>query len=77
MNQENTSGFYKNDSGFLSYGQNYVLSGSYNLYREQKNEYSYPYHGWHWFDSEDAAKEYFNLPKPSLPSGPNPYPEII
>lgn len=64
MENENTSGFYKNDNGFLCYGQNYVLSGSYNLYKEQKNEYQYPVYGWYWFDSEDEARQFLNLPKP-------------
>ena len=63
---EDTSGFYKNDNGFLLYGKYYVLSGSYNLYREQKEEYNYPYNGWYWFDSEELAIEYFGLPKPII-----------
>lgn len=66
-NVQNTSGFYKNDSGFLSYGQNYVLAGSFNLYKEHKDEYSYPYNGWYWFDTEEQAREFFNLPKMYLP----------
>lgn len=64
---QDTSGFYRNDQGFLSYGKNYVMSGYYNLLREQKDEYTYPVNGWYWFDSEDQAREYFNLPKPIMP----------
>lgn len=73
MENQNTSGFYKNDNGFLSYGKNYVLSGSYNLYKEQKESYTYPYDGWYWFDSEDQAREFFNIPKPELPQLPPEY----
>lgn len=61
---EDTSGFYKNDEGMLLYGKNYVLSGSYNLYRDKKDEYSYPTSGWSWFDSEEEARIFFNIPKP-------------
>lgn len=64
---EDTSGFYKNDSGELLYGKNYVLSGSYNLYRENKDDYAYPIGGWFWFDSEEQAREAFHLTKKEEP----------
>lgn len=64
-NIENTAGFYKNDNGFLSYGQNYVLAGSFSLHKEHKDEYIYPYNGWYWFDSEELAREFFNIPNPN------------
>lgn len=67
---EDTSGFYKNDEGMLLYGKNYVLSGSYNLYKEQKDTYSYPVSGWSWFDSEEDARIFFNIPKPEEPKIP-------
>lgn len=73
MENKDTSGFYKNDNGFLSYGHNYVLSGSYNLYKEEKDSYTYPYNGWYWFDSEDQAREFFNIPKPQPPQLPPGY----
>lgn len=62
---EDTSGFYKNDNGELLYGKNYVLSGSYNLYREEKQNYQYPVSGWYWFNSEDEARMFFNIPIPT------------
>lgn len=67
MENMSTSGFYKNDYGTLLCGPNQVLSGSYNLFKEQKNEYQYPVHGWYWFDSEDEARQFFNLEKPIDP----------
>jgi hypothetical protein len=66
----NTSGFYKNDFGDLLYGPNYVLSGSYNLYKEQKESYEYPVHGWYWFESEDEARQFFNLPPKPIIKNP-------
>lgn len=61
--EEDTSGFYKNDSGMLLHGKYYIMGGSYDLLREKKDEYEYPIHGWHWFDTEEDARNYFNLPK--------------
>jgi hypothetical protein len=60
----NTSGFYKKEYENLLYGPNYVMGGSYNLYKEQKNTYTYPIGDWYWFDSEEEARLFFNLPKP-------------
>jgi hypothetical protein len=57
---EDTSGFYKLD-GSLIYGPNYVLNANYELRRETKDEHTYPVDGWYWFDSEDAAKEFFEI----------------
>jgi hypothetical protein len=56
-----TSGFYKLD-GELLYGPNYVLNQAYELRRETHTEYEYPVEGWHWFNSELEAKNYFGIP---------------
>jgi hypothetical protein len=56
-----TSGFYKLD-GILLYGPNYVLNAQYELHRELKDQYEYPVDGWYWFDSEEDARTFFNLP---------------
>lgn len=58
---QDTSGFYKLD-GELLYAPTSVLSASYELYRDQKDSYSYPVHGWTWFDDEAAARVAFGLP---------------
>ena len=53
--------FYKVEGTNLLSGPNYVLSGSYNLYKEEKDTYTYPIDGWYWFDSEEDAKLFFNI----------------
>jgi len=58
---EDTSGFYKLD-GELLFGPNYVLNASYELRRENYTQYQYPVDNWYWFDNEDLAREFFNLP---------------
>jgi hypothetical protein len=68
---ENTSGFYKNDEGQLLYGPNFVLAGSFSLFKEQKDTYEYPVGGWKWFDSEEEARIYYNIPKPKESTPPN------
>ena len=69
--------FYKVEGTNLLSGPNYVLSGSYNLYKEEKDTYTYPIDGWYWFDSEEEARIYFNIPippnTPILPIDPYPY----
>ena len=57
-------GFYKLDQGTLLYGPNFVLNANYELRKETHNDYDYPVDGWHWFDSEDEAYEFFGLPRP-------------
>lgn len=55
------SWFYKNDNGELLYAPNYVLNKDYELYIEYKDEYNYPTWWWYWFNSEELAREFFNL----------------
>jgi hypothetical protein len=56
-------GFYKLDNEDLLHGPNFVLSGSYNLYAENKDNYTYPIGGWYWFDAESTARVFFGLPE--------------
>ena len=56
------AGFYKLDKDELLYGPNFVLNADYNLYKEQKNTYSYPVDGWYWFLDENEARSFFGLP---------------
>jgi hypothetical protein len=58
---EDTSGFYKLD-GTLLYGPNFVYNANYTLLREEHANHSYPIDGWYWFDSENAARLFFELP---------------
>ena len=55
-----TSGFYKFDGGLI-YGPNFVLHKDFELRRETKDQHTYPTDGWHWFDSEKQAKEFFGI----------------
>jgi hypothetical protein len=57
----NTSGFYKLE-GILLYGPNYVLDANYKLFRETHDDHSYPIDGWYWFDTEEEARLFFDLP---------------
>ena len=61
MTTMNTSGFYKLD-GSLLYGPNYVLNANYELRRETRDDHSYPVDGWHWFNTEEEARLFFDLP---------------
>lgn len=70
-----TSGFYKNDNGMILYAPNYVEAGSFNLYKEQKDSYTYPTGGWYWFDSEEEAYGFWNLPVPQNQTE-QPFPPI-
>lgn len=55
-------GFYKYDNGTLLYGANAVLNANYELFKENYAAYTYPVDGWYWFETEAAAREFFNLP---------------
>jgi hypothetical protein len=65
---EDTSGFYLSQDGGLAYGPNFVENKDFQLYRSEKDKYQYPVHGWHWFDSEEEARAFFNLPLTPPPS---------
>lgn len=60
--ENDTSGFYKNDSGMLLYGKTSVLGGSFELHRDKKENYNFPVFDWYWFDSEIEARQFFNIP---------------
>ena len=60
---EDTSGFYTtNDQGELMHAPNYVIAPDFAIYRDQRTEYTYPVHGWTWYDSESDARAAFNPP---------------
>ena len=46
------------------FGPNFVLNANYELRRETKDNFDYPVDGWYWFDNEDDAYTFFNVPKP-------------
>lgn len=54
--------FYKLlDNTNLIFGPE-VISAEYQLLTEDKDTYAYPVDGWIWFDTEEEAREFFNLP---------------
>jgi len=61
-----TNGFYKNDNGSVLYAPNFVINKDYELYKEQKDTYTYPVEGWKWFDDEDSAYTEYGLKKPEV-----------
>ena len=58
-------GFYKNEDGILRHGPNFVLfhTGE-ELNIDLKDTYTYPIYDWYYFDSEELARIFFNLPAP-------------
>ena len=54
--------FYKLDDGLLLEGPNAVYAPTFTLLKEDKDTYTYPIDGWYWFNSEEEARQYFNLP---------------
>ena len=65
------SGFYKNEEGQLLHAPTTVqfpISISHSdLTSSQKDDYAYPVHGWHWFDTEEEARIFFDLtPEPDV-----------
>ena len=54
--------FYKLDDGMLFEGPNAVYAPTFTLLKEDKDIYTYPIDGWWWFNSEEEAREFFNLP---------------
>jgi hypothetical protein len=61
---ENTAGFYKHEEPSLHHGPNYVLDTNYKLYKETKDDHTYPIDGWYWFDSVEEARTFFGIPEP-------------
>ena len=54
--------FYKLiDEVNYTYGPE-VINAEYQLLTEDKDIYTYPIDGWIWANSENEAREFFNLP---------------
>ena len=54
--------FYKMiDEVNYTYGPE-VINAEYQLLTEDKDTYTYPIDGWIWANSENEAREFFNLP---------------
>lgn len=59
---KDTSGFYKVVENKLIFAPNAVRAPTYDLFRKDKDTYDYPVQGWYWFDSEEEARAFFDLP---------------
>lgn len=59
-----SAAFYKLDNGQLLYAPNSVFNADYELHANQHETYTYPVHGWTWFETDVEAREYFGLPEP-------------
>lgn len=59
---ENTSGFYKNDDGYVLFGPNFVINANYHLTKENRDYHTYPVDGWYWFDTAEEAYGFFGIP---------------
>jgi hypothetical protein len=59
---QETTGFYKLENDNLLHATSMVISPSgYILDKDFKNTYEYPVDGWHWFDTENEARAFFNI----------------
>lgn len=56
-----SAGFYKYEDPNLYFGANYVLNADYELRKETKDDHTYPVDGWYWFDSQEEAKQFFEI----------------
>jgi hypothetical protein len=54
-----TKGFYKVDNGVLLHAPNFVQNKNYTLNITDANNTDYPVDGWYFFESLEAAKEFF------------------
>lgn len=71
-----TSGFYKNDNTELLYAPNGVVHQDYDLLAENHMNYEYPIDGWAWFDTEEEARIFFDIPKSAEEKVMPPFPLI-
>lgn len=70
--------FFKLDNTELLEAPNFIYAPGYELAATLHEEYTYPYDGWYWFDTQEEAKTFFNIPEPlpELVPEPGTFPEI-
>ena len=54
---ETTAGFYKLEDKNWLYAPNFVYAPDYTLEKELKDTYTYPAHGWTWYDEQPYVIE--------------------
>lgn len=52
--------FYRLEEDLIQANQ--VYSGDYILVPEFFDKYEYPVDNWYWFETEEEARQHFNLP---------------
>ena len=68
----NTQGFYMYNGTDLFYAPTFVSGLGIELTIDQKDSYTYPINDWYYFDSEELARIFFNLPLPEETNGIQP-----
>jgi hypothetical protein len=60
---EQIAAFYRvDDDGIFHQAPNFVRAPDYDLFKEDKDTYTYPTEGgWYWFDTLEEAKQFFNI----------------
>lgn len=51
--------FYKKETNEILSGENFVYTPNVSLTAETKDDFTYPQDGWYWFDTFDAALNFF------------------
>ena len=54
---ETTAGFYKLEDDNWQYAPNFVDAPNYQLFKENKDSYTYPVDGWEWYDESPIKEE--------------------
>ena len=67
------SGFYKLDGEIVLHGPNFVINAEYELRTETKDDHTYPTDGWYWFDTDEEAYTFFEVPMPVVEEESNAY----
>lgn len=65
-----SSGFYRLIGSDLQYAPNRVIANGYVLARENRDAVQSLPDGWRWFDSEDQARLFFEVPMEFIDSAP-------
>ena len=67
------NGFYKLDGEIVLHGPNFVINAEYELRTETKDDHTYPTDGWYWFDTDEEAYTFFEVPMPVVEEESNAY----
>ena len=59
--EKDTSGFYTLNEGKLFCAPNAVRAPTFDLFRKDKDTYTYPIGGWYWFDTKYDAEVFFEI----------------